>query len=213
MIGDIRLRLRVTTPTLPLAKAIERLRVRAIVAGRSADQAARSLANVDGLLERARNYAVRGFRQFASDLDDDWSSGAGFAEGIVEADGRSIEIVTVHSSKGSEWPVVIPINRVSMPRPPEAFVYRRSDETLHWARGQVTPPTLEWALQGENREERDENLRLLYVACTRAMELLVIPDPQCPPSASRSRQKPGRSFGGLPTDKEITLSLSVEWFS
>jgi ATP-dependent exoDNAse (exonuclease V) beta subunit len=40
----------------------------------------------------------------------------------------------------------------------------------------VTPPTLEGAMQGENREKRDENLRLLYVACTRAMELLVIPD-------------------------------------
>ena len=106
----------------------------------------------------------------------DWSAGTGFAEGIVEADGRSIEIVTVHSSKGLEWPVVIPINRASMPRPPEPFVYRRSDESLHWALGQVTPPTLEGALQGENRERRDENLRLLYVACTRAMELLVIPD-------------------------------------
>jgi CRISPR-associated exonuclease Cas4 len=175
ILRDIRLRLRVTTPALLLAEAIERLRVRAVVAGRSADQAARSLANVDGLLERARNYGVRGFVQFARDLDDDWSTGTGFAEGIVEADGRSIEIVTVHSSKGLEWPVVIPINRASMPRPPEAFVYRRSDESLHWALGQVTPPTLEDAMQGENREKRDENLRLLYVACTRAMELLVIP--------------------------------------
>jgi CRISPR-associated exonuclease Cas4 len=63
-----------------------------------------------------------------------------------------------------------------MPRPPEPFVYRRSDESLHWALGQVTPPTLEGALKGENQEKRDENLRLLYVACTRAMELLVIPD-------------------------------------
>ena len=63
-----------------------------------------------------------------------------------------------------------------MPRPPEPFVYRRSDESLHWALGQVTPPTLESALQGENQEKRDENLRLLYVACTRAMELLVIPN-------------------------------------
>lgn len=173
---DIRLRLRFTTPALLLAEAIERLRIRAIVAGRSADQAARSLANVDGLLERARNYGVRGFVQFARDLDDDWSTGSGFAEGIVEADGRSTEIVTVHSSKGLEWPVVIPINRASMPRPPEPFVYRRSDESLHWALGQVTPPTLEGALQGENREKRDENLRLLYVACTRAMEMLVIPN-------------------------------------
>jgi CRISPR-associated exonuclease Cas4 len=55
-------------------------------------------------------------------------------------------------------------------------VYRRSDESLHWALGHVTPPTLESALQGENQENRDENLRLLYVACTRAMELLVNPD-------------------------------------
>jgi CRISPR-associated exonuclease Cas4 len=176
ILRDLRLRLRVTTPALLLAEAIERLRVRAIVAGRSVDQAARSLANVDGMLERARNYGVRGFVQFARDLDDDWSAGTGFAEGTVEADGRSIEIVTVHSSKGLEWPIVIPINRASMPRPPEPFVYRRSDESLHWALGQVTPPTLESALQGESQEKRDENLRLLYVACTRAMELLVIPN-------------------------------------
>jgi CRISPR-associated exonuclease Cas4 len=39
-----------------------------------------------------------------------------------------------------------------------------------------TPPSLESALQGESAEKRSENLRLLYVACTRAMELLVIPD-------------------------------------
>jgi CRISPR-associated exonuclease Cas4 len=68
---DLRHRLRFTTPALLLAEAIERLRIRAIVAGRSADQATRSLANVDGLLERARNYGVRGFVQFARDLDDD----------------------------------------------------------------------------------------------------------------------------------------------
>jgi CRISPR-associated exonuclease Cas4 len=92
---DLRHRLRFTTPALLLAEAIERLRIRAIVAGRSADQATRSLANVDGLLERARNYGVRGFVQFARELDDDWSTGTGFAEGIVEADGRSIELVTV----------------------------------------------------------------------------------------------------------------------
>ena len=63
-----------------------------------------------------------------------------------------------------------------MPRRPEPFVYRRSDESLHWALGQVTPPSLQGALQGENAEKRNENLRLLYVTCTRAMELLVIPD-------------------------------------
>jgi CRISPR-associated exonuclease Cas4 len=102
ILRERRRRVRSTTPALLLAEAIERLRVRAIVAARSVDQAARALANIDGLLERARSYGVRGFTQFARDLDDDWSSGSSHTEGMVEADGQSIEIVTVHSSKGLE---------------------------------------------------------------------------------------------------------------
>jgi CRISPR-associated exonuclease Cas4 len=176
ILKDLQRRGHGTSPALLLAEAIERLHVRAIVKARSADQAVRSLANIDGLLERARSYGVRGFARFARDIDDAWSSGSGHAEGMVEADGQSIEIVTVHSSKGLEWPVVIPINRASMPRRAETFVYRRSDESLHWALGQVTPPSLGDALQAEDAEKRNENLRLLYVACTRAMELLIIPD-------------------------------------
>ncbi|MVT64839.1 AAA family ATPase [Bradyrhizobium pachyrhizi] len=175
ILRDLKRRVRSTAPALLLAEAVERLRVRAIVRARSADQATRSLANIDSLLERARSYGVRGFSQFARDLDREWSNGSGQSEGMVEADGQSIEIVTVHSSKGLEWPVVIPINCVSQPRRPEKFVYRRNDETLHWALGSVTPPSLKGALQGEIQEKRNEDLRLLYVACTRAMELLVVP--------------------------------------
>ncbi|MBR0780738.1 UvrD-helicase domain-containing protein [Bradyrhizobium iriomotense] len=176
VLRDLRIRVNGTTPALILAEAIERLRVRGIVAARSADQAARSLANIDGLVERARRYRVRGFVQFARDIDDEWSRGQASPEGMVEADGQSIEIVTVHSSKGLEWPVVIPINRASMPRRAETFVYRRSDESLHWSLGQVVPPSLGDALLAEETEKRNENLRLLYVACTRAMESLIIPD-------------------------------------
>lgn len=165
-----------TAPAFILAEAIERLRIRAIVASRSGDQAARALANVDGFVERARGYDVRGFVQFARDIDDEWSSGSASPEGMIEADGQSIEIVTVHTSKGLEWPVVIPINRASMPRRAEPFVHRRRDESLHWALGQVVPPGLGEALRREEAEKKDENIRLLYVACTRAMELLIIPD-------------------------------------
>lgn len=176
ILQDLRRRVQRTTPALLLTEAIERLRARAIVTARSADQAVRSLANIDGLIERARSYGVRGLAQFAADIDDEWSNGSGHPEGMVEADGHSIEIVTVHSSKGLEWPVVIPINRVSMPRRAETFVYRRKDESLHWALGQVVPPTLEDALRAENVEKQNENLRLLYVACTRAMEMLIVPE-------------------------------------
>jgi CRISPR-associated exonuclease Cas4 len=176
ILHELRRRVRTTTPALLLTEAIESLRIRAIVTARGADQAVRALANIDGLVERARGYSVRGFMKFAHDLDRDWASGSSHTEGLVEADGQSIEIVTIHSAKGLDWPVVIPINRASMPRRAEQFVYRRGDESLHWALGQVTPPSLEGAVQAENAEKRNENLRLLYVASTRAMELLIIPD-------------------------------------
>src|SRR5436189_1548505 len=73
ILRDLRLRVRSTAPSLLIAEAVERLRIRAILVARSADQASRALANVDAILERARAYGVRGFRQFAGDLDADWS--------------------------------------------------------------------------------------------------------------------------------------------
>jgi CRISPR-associated exonuclease Cas4 len=172
---DLRRRVRSITPALLLSEAIERLRVRAKIMARSPDQASRALANIDGLLERARVYGVRGFRQFARDLDDDWAGGAGHTEGALDAEGQAIEIVTIHSSKGLEWPIVIPINTPSQFRRPAQFVHRRSDDTLHWALGDVAPPSLSGALNAEGQEAAHERLRLLYVACTRAMDMLVLP--------------------------------------
>jgi CRISPR-associated exonuclease Cas4 len=119
---------------------------------------------------------VRGFRQFARDLDDDWSSGTGHTEGTLDAEGQAIELVTIHSSKGLEWPTVIPINTPSQLRKPEQFVHRRSDDTGHWALGDVAPPSLSGAMNAEGQEAAQERLRLLYVACTRAMDMLVLPD-------------------------------------
>jgi CRISPR-associated exonuclease Cas4 len=173
---DLRRRVQSTAPSLLIAEAVERLKLRAILVTRSADQASRALANVDAIVERARAYDVRGFRQFAHDLDTDWSRRASHAEGVVDAEGQSIEIVTIHSSKGLEWPVVIPINTASGTRPPEQFVHRRTDDTLHWVLGDIVPPSLAEVMKDEGEEASQERLRLLYVACTRAMELLVLPD-------------------------------------
>jgi CRISPR-associated exonuclease Cas4 len=174
ILRDLRRRVGSTAPSLLIAEAIERLRIRAILVARSADQASRALANVDALVERARAYGVRGFRQFARDLDADWARRTSQTEGVVDAEGQSIDIVTIHSSKGLEWPVVIPINMASTPRSLESFVHRRTDDTLHWMLGDIIPPTLAGALQSEGQEEAQQRLRLLYVACTRAMDLLVL---------------------------------------
>lgn len=187
ILRDLRRRVRSTTPALLLREAIERLRVRAILMTRSPDQASRALANVDALVEKARAYGVRGFRQFARDVDGEWSRRLPHDEGVVDADEHSIKVVTIHSSKGLEWPVVIPINTASGARPPEQFVHRRSDDTLHWVLGDLVPPALADAMSSQAQEEAEERLRLLYVACTRAMDLLVLPALSWSASASWAR--------------------------
>ena len=176
VLRDLRRRARSTTPFLLVAEALERLRVRPSLAARSADQAARVLANLDLLMERARAYSVRGLTQLARELEADWEGPEPYDEARVDTSGEAIEIVTVHSSKGLEWPVVIPINTASEFRRRDAFIYRRRDDTMHWVLGDVVPPAIADAIGLDDKESAEERERLLYVACTRAIELLVIPD-------------------------------------
>jgi hypothetical protein len=62
-------------------------------------------ANVEAFPERARSYGVRGLKKFVLDLARDWRDGASHVEGLVDAEGDAIEIITIHSAKGLEWPV------------------------------------------------------------------------------------------------------------
>jgi CRISPR-associated exonuclease Cas4 len=179
VLTDLRRRVRRTTPFLLLSEAIDRLRVRATLAARGSEQAARALANLDLLMERARRYGVRGLKQLAQDTDADWEGGPlgpePYDEARLDADREAIEIITVHSAKGLEWPVVIPINMGSELRRREPFIHRRHDDTLHWVLGDVVPPAIADAISLDDQDSAEEHERLLYVACTRAIELLILP--------------------------------------
>ncbi len=168
-----------STPFLVLAEAIDRLHVRAKLTARGPDQAARGLANLDLLMERARRYGVRGLKQLAIDIGADWQGGElgpePYDEARLDADGEAISIVTVHSAKGLEWPIVIPINLGSEIRRREPFLHRRRDDTLHWVLGDIVPPALVDAINVDDKESAEERERLLYVACTRAMDMLILP--------------------------------------
>jgi CRISPR-associated exonuclease Cas4 len=72
--------------------------------------------------------------------------------------------------------VVIPINTATLLRSRDALVHRASDDTLHWVIGEVIPPDLLTALDSEDECLMRERERLLYVACTRARELLILPE-------------------------------------
>ena len=172
---QLRRRASIVAPSLILAEAIERLNIRVIMAARHGNRNARALANLDALIERARGYSVSGLRVFIRDLQDDWEHKARAQEGRIDAAGDAVEIVTIHSAKGLEWPVVIPVNSTTELYRPDQFVHRQSDNSLHWTLGGVAPPELAAARAAESLEDANQRERIWYVACTRARDVLILP--------------------------------------
>jgi ATP-dependent exoDNAse (exonuclease V) beta subunit len=164
-----------TSPFDVLSAAVEELHVRAILAQRHPRYVERALANVERFLEMAKPYSVRGLRVFADDMTRLWEEGEREVEGRADATHDAVHIVSIHSAKGLEWPIVIPINLVTIMRSASGVLHRASDDTLHCGLGTLTPPEYNLVREVEDRELGEERVRLLYVACTRARDLLVFP--------------------------------------
>ena len=154
---------------------MEELHVRAILAQRHPRYVERALANVERFLEMAKPYSVRGLRVFADDMTRLWEEGEREVEGRADATHDAVHIVSIHSAKGLEWPVVIPINLVTAMRSATGVLHRATDDTLHFGLKTLNPPEYDLLKEVENRELGEERIRLLYVACTRARDLLVFP--------------------------------------
>ena len=218
---DLRRRAASTTPMLVLAEAAERLRVRVMLASRYRNRSARALANLDALIEMARPYGVAGLRNFVRDLQSDWENRTPRSEGRTDASEDAVEIVTIHSSKGLEWPVVIPVNTATEFISPPQFLHRQSDNTLHWVLGGVTPVDLAHARAEEEQNEARERERMWYVACTRARDVLVLPHLTAAPQRSWSRildldhaRLPQLSLEGLrevaPVERSAAINSQTE---
>lgn len=164
-----------TTPHQLMAEAVEELKIRPILKARYRRGAERALANVELVLEMARPYAARGVAEFSRAIWDRWEDTESQAEGRPDAEVDSVSIVTMHSSKGLEWPIVIPINSMTKLYSKDQFLYRRQDDSVHFAVLDFASPDYAAVKQAEADELRRERVRLWYVALTRARDLLLLP--------------------------------------
>ena len=175
MLQNLARKARHATPYQLLAEAVEELHIRPILKARHPRGTERALANVELVLEMARAYGGRGIGDFARALWQRWEDGDSQAEGRPDAEADAVSIITMHSSKGLEWPIVIPINSTTNLWSDTSFLYRRRDDSVHFK--VFNFPSLDYeAVSNEEAEETHrERVRLWYVALTRARDLLLLP--------------------------------------
>jgi ATP-dependent exoDNAse (exonuclease V) beta subunit len=137
--------------------------------------AERALANVELFLEIARAYDARGVTAFVEALRASWEDGDKQIEGRPDSDAEAVSIITMHSAKGLEWPIVIPVNSPTDLDEKMAFLHRRSDDTVHFKLLGQASPDYELVKADERNQLRRERIRLWYVALTRACDLLLLP--------------------------------------
>jgi ATP-dependent exoDNAse (exonuclease V) beta subunit len=138
-----------------------------------------ALANVLRLMDMARRFEsepATSFRAFVQMLDEESEEGEVADAPVVEEGTEGVRMMTIHRAKGLEFPVVVLVDPAANPHP---------TRPSRW----VDPEKKVWALPlagcapAELFEHRDEVLgadyaeaiRLLYVATTRARDLLVVP--------------------------------------
>ncbi|AUT75726.1 ATP-dependent endonuclease [Paraburkholderia hospita] len=164
-----------TTPHDLLSQAIDTLRVRHILHERHGREAERALANVDLYLSLSTSYAVRGLRAFAEAMTLAWSDEEKAVEGQMDAQEEAVALLTMHASKGLEWPVVIPVNTMTGVKAADGSITDRKTDMFRCPILGIEPISYAAAREDEKNELARERIRLWYVAATRARELLVLP--------------------------------------
>ena len=166
----------------PIAETIARLlaatRAHAAIAiWPNGDQA---LANLMRLMDMARRYdgrlGARSLRGFLEQLEERAEREQAGDVPVVEEGAEGVRIMTVHRAKGLEFPVVILADSTCNETPGQAWRHVDAEQRLCALRlAGCAPRELLERQADEMRRETEEAIRLLYVAATRARDLLVVP--------------------------------------
>ncbi len=138
-----------------------------------------ALANVGRLLDlarRAERQGITSFRGFVEQLEADAERAEEGEAPIVDDGTDGVRIMTVHRAKGLEFPVVILADLTANLARSEADRHVDPDRRLCALRlvGSAPPELVEHEAD-EIARDQEEGVRTLYVAATRARDLLVVP--------------------------------------
>ena len=138
-----------------------------------------ALANVLLIAELARRYESDGglsFRGFVERLEDESAAGQAGEASILEEGSDGVRMMSVHRAKGLEFPVVV------LADPTCRLHGRTAGRFIDPARGLCALRLAGWPpldlldhQDDEVERDRQEGVRLAYVAATRARDLLVVP--------------------------------------
>lgn len=138
-----------------------------------------ALANVLRIGELANSFERRGatsFRAFVQHLQDDAEQQEAREAPVVEEGTEGVRMMTVHTAKGLEFPVVI-LCEPTAPRQgrwPSRYLEPTHRLWVNQLAGCI-PLQLHRHRDDVVRHDEDEELRIGYVAATRARDLLVVP--------------------------------------
>ena len=138
-----------------------------------------ALANVMRLMDMARRYEARGgatsFRGFVDELEARAERDEASEVPVVEEGTEGVRIMTVHRAKGLEFPVVVLADLTCKEtRDPSRHVNPAKKLCAQRIAGYAPVELLDNSAD-EERRDREEAIRVLYVAATRARDLLVVP--------------------------------------
>ena len=139
-----------------------------------------ALANVMRLMDMARRYeatsGATSMRGFVEDLETRAEREEVGEVPVVEEGTEGVRIMTVHRAKGLEFPVVMLADLTCHETAGEPRRYVEPARRLCAQRlaGQAPRELLEHA-EDEMRRDEEESVRVLYVAATRARDLIVAP--------------------------------------
>jgi ATP-dependent exoDNAse (exonuclease V) beta subunit len=134
------------------------------------------------VMDQARQWSEAtggSLRAYLQWVDQQTAEGARVAESVLpETDDDAVRIMTIHAAKGLEFPITIVSGLSSRPggqRSPVEVHFPKDGGPVGYRMGRdVVTEEFEAAVPLDEQMGYDERLRLLYVACTRACDHLVV---------------------------------------